>query len=168
MSTTVLAVVYAFHLLAAVVWIGGLVALAAVVLPGARRVLADTPTLGAFLYELERRFSPWANLSLVVLIATGMLQMSADENYGGLLRFDRTWAWAMLFKHLAVIGMALIAGYVALVLEPERRRLQTLAAAGHPDDEARYDLEQRRARLAGLNLGCGLLTLVFTAIATAQ
>ncbi len=167
MSTTILAVVYAFHLVAAVVWVGGLAVLAAVVLPGARRVL-DTPTLGAFLYELERRFTPWANLSLVALIATGMVQMSADENYGGLLRFDNTWAWAMLFKHLAVIGMALIASYAALVLEPERRRLQTLAAAGHPDDEAGYSLEQRRARLASLNLGCGLLTLVFTAIATAQ
>jgi putative copper resistance protein D len=176
MSSTVLAVLYAVHLLAAVVWIGGLVMLSGVVLPAARRVMstrADAKTLAmdpveTVLAELERRFTPLANLSLVTLIATGMLQMSADENYGGFLQFANTWAWAMLFKHLAVIGMALIVGYVALVLEPERRRLQTLAAAKRPDDEATQDLARRRTRLAKLNLVCGLLTLVFTAIATAQ
>ena len=168
MSTTVLAIIYTFHLLAAVVWIGGLIMLALVVLPGARRVLTDAPTMETLLHELERRFNSWANLSLVVLIATGMLQMSADENYGGLLQFDTAWAWAMLLKHLAIIGMAFIAGYVALALEPERRRLQTLATAGHRDDQARYELEQRRTRLAWLNLVCGVLTLAFTAVATAQ
>jgi uncharacterized membrane protein len=180
----VLTVLYAVHLLAAVVWIGGLAMLAVVVIPGARRVLGNWPAdeasahntvempaqsiVEALLAELERRFTPLANLSLVVLIATGLLQMSFDENYGGFLQFNNTWAWAMLFKHLAVIGMAFIAGYVALALEPERRRLQTLAAAGRIDDAATRQLSRRRVRLAGLNLACGLLTLLFTAVATAQ
>jgi uncharacterized membrane protein len=161
----VLVALYAVHLLAAVVWIGGLVILAAVVAPGARRVLGD---VGDLMSELERRFTPLANLGLVVLIATGMLQMSADENYGGFLKFDNTWAWAMLLKHVAVIGMALIAGYVALALEPERRRLLVLAEAGRSDQKTTRQHTRRRARLAWLNLGCGLLTLLFTAIATAQ
>lgn len=176
MSSTVLAILYAVHLLAAVVWIGGLVMLALVVIPGTRRVLSDAPdvktpaqpSVDALLTELERRFTPLANLSLVVLIASGMLQMSVDENYGGFLKFNNTWAWAMLLKHLAVIGMALIASYVALMLEPERRRLRTLAIAKRPNDEGRRALARRYGRLAKLNLGCGLLTLLFTAIATAQ
>lgn len=175
MSSTVLAILYAIHLLAAVLWIGGLIVFALVVLPGARRVLSDLPTdktaaqhpVAAMLVELERRFNPLANLSLVVLIATGMLQMSVDENYGGFLQFNNTWAWAMLFKHLAVGGMTVIAGYVALVLEPERRRLQTLALANRPDDLGSRRLTDRRARLAKLNLASGLLTLLFTAVATA-
>jgi len=120
------------------------------------------------LTELERRFTPLANLSLVALIATGMLQMSADENYGGFLKFNNTWAWAMLLKHGAIVGMALIAGYSVLMLEPERRRLQLLSAANRPDEAANHTLIQRRARLVGINLACGLLTLLFTAIATAQ
>jgi uncharacterized membrane protein len=177
MPSTVLAFLYAIHLLATVVWIGGLVMLALVVIPGARRVLRDdqvTTRASAqspaemLLAELERRFTPLANLSLVVLIATGMLQMSVDENYEGFLQFSNTWAWAMLFKHLAVVGMAAIAGYVALTLEPERRRLQTLAAAKRSDDAASHKLKRRRARLAAVNLTCGLLTLLLSAIATAQ
>jgi uncharacterized membrane protein len=171
-----LSILFAVHLLAAVAWIGGLIVLALVVIPGVRRVLRDAPRATrsdqnageAILAELERRFTPLANLSLVVLITTGMLQMSADENYGGFLQFNNTWAWAMLFKHLAVIGMAAIAGYVALALEPERRRLQMLAAAKRPDTEARQHLNRRRVRLAKLNLVCGLLTLLFSAVATAQ
>jgi uncharacterized membrane protein len=141
-----------------------------------RRVLSDAPcaaesdkkTGEAILAELERRFTPLANLSLVVLITTGMLQMSADENYGGFLQFNNTWAWAMLLKHLAVIGMVAIAGYIALMLEPERRRLQTLATAKRPDTKASQHLTRRRVRLAKLNLVCGLLTLLFSAVATAQ
>ncbi len=175
MSSTVLSILFAIHLLAAVVWIGGLIVLALVVIPSVRRVLNDAPwaaasdqnPVEAIWAELERRFTPLANLSLVVLITTGMLQMSADENYGGFLQFNNTWAWAMFFKHLAVIGMAAIAGYVALVLEPERRRLQTYAAK-RPDTEARQQLTRRRVRLAKLNLVCGLLTLLFSAVATAQ
>ncbi len=176
MSSTVLSILFAVHLLAAVAWIGGLIVLALVVSPGVRRVLSDAPwaaasdqnPVEAIWAELERRFTPLANLSLVVLITTGMLQMSADENYGGFLQFNNTWAWAMFFKHLAVIGMVAIAGYVALVLEPERRRLQILAAAKRPDTEARQQLTRRRVRLAKLNLVCGLLTLLFSAVATAQ
>jgi hypothetical protein len=74
----------------------------------------------------------------------------------------------MLFKHVVVVGMALIAAYVALVLEPERRRLQILAAANSPDEESNQRLARRRVRFATLNLACGLLTLLFTAVATAQ
>jgi uncharacterized membrane protein len=176
MSSTVLAILYAIHLLAAVAWIGGLLMLAIVVIPGARRILSAGSTVEAkqrppfedLLVELERRFTPLANLSLVILIATGILQMSVDENYGGFLKFNNTWAWAMLLKHAAVIGMALIAGYIALVLEPERRRLQLLNTASRPDEAANRQLTHRRTRLAGVNLICGLLTLLFTAIATAQ
>jgi putative copper export protein len=146
--------------------------LSIVVVPGARRALGADQSVkspaGALLIELERRFTPLANLSLVALIATGMIQMSGDPNYGGFLKFDNTWARAMLFKHLAVIAMALIAGYVALALEPERHRLETLAAAKRPDEQAHAALIRRRVRLARLNLGCGVLTLLFTAIATAQ
>lgn len=115
MPSTMLVVLYAVHLLAAVIWIGGLLMIALVVKPGARRVWGETPTIKtsarnaveALLTELGRRFTPLANLSLVVLIVTGMFQMSADPNYDGLLQFNSPWAWAMLFKHLAVIGMAL-------------------------------------------------------------
>jgi uncharacterized membrane protein len=176
MSATVLTILFAVHLLAAVAWIGGMIVLILVVMPGVRRVLRDAAVTATsaqnpvevILTELERRFTPLANLSLVVLIVTGMLQMSADENYGGFLQFNNTWAWAMLFKHLTVLGMAAIAGYVALVLEPERRRLQTLAAANRPDADASQHLIHHRVRLAKLNLVCGLLTLLFTAVATAQ
>jgi uncharacterized membrane protein len=175
------------HLLAAVAWIGGLFLFALVVMPGARHIASKTPdqnsvdrsgrdgiqgetlnVLEGLQDEIERRFTPVANLSLVVLIVTGMLQMSVDENYAGFLTFDNTWAWAMLAKHLAVLGMAVIAGYVGLVLEPERRRLQTLYAAGREDEAASRQLTRRRSRLLWLNLGCGLVTLLFTAIATAQ
>jgi uncharacterized membrane protein len=176
MPGTVLAILYLVHLLAAVALIGGLVILLLVVIPGTRRALSDTGSdqtsaenlVAKLLTEFERRFTPLANLSLVVLVATGMLQMSADDNYDGFLQFSNTWAWAMIFKHLAFLGMVMIAGYVALALEPERRRLRMLQMANRPDERADQQLSRRRARLTLANLVFGLLTLAFTAIATAQ
>ena len=163
MSATLLAILYAFHLMAAVFLIGGLMMLVFTSIGGGR-----DPSRDNFITKLERRFTPLGNLSLVVLIATGMLQMSADPNYDGFLQLSNPWAWAMVSKHLAVVGMLLLSGYIMLVLEPERRRLETLALAKRPDEQAQGALRARRTRVARINLGCGLLTLIFTAIATAQ
>ena len=48
--------------------------------------------------------------SLIVLIVTGMVQLTASSNYVGFLNFSNTWAKAIFLKHIAVGGM--IAGHV--------------------------------------------------------
>ena len=92
MPTTVLALSYWLHLLATIVWIGGLAALVLLV-PGA--LAGETGD------QVYRRFARLSNLSLAVLLVSGMVQLVGEKapNYQGMLNFASLWAQIILAKH---------------------------------------------------------------------
>lgn len=167
MPTWALAIAYALHLVATVIWVGGLALLALVVWPAARARLGAGPEAGRFLSELQRRFNPLAWLSLAVLVGTGLMQMTADPNYDGFLQIDSPWAAAILVKHLAVAGMVVAGAVTQWWVQPEIARLSLLAERGRPAPEM-AGLRRREAALGWANLAGALITLVCTAVATAQ
>lgn len=164
MSTWFLVISYWLHMVATIVWVGGLALMALVVWPGARAVLGPGPQLAELVREWHRRFNPLAWISLAVLVATGLTQMSANKNYQGLLRITNPWAAAILAKHIAIGGMVLIGVYMNWTLQPELSRLAVLEAHGRPASELDR-LRRREIFLTRLNLFCGLLVLAFTALA---
>ena len=151
------------HMLATVVWIGGLAALALFVLPIARRSMAPE-TFSAFLRNIHQKLDPIGWLSMGVLIATGLVQMSADSNYQGLLAFGNDWSKAILFKHIVFFGMLAVSAYLTWRLIPAIQRAAILRARGQESDGAQ-ELERREIRLVYLNLALAILVLVFTALA---
>ena len=96
MSQSSLAISQFFHLLATVVWVGGLVILAVLVWPESRRTMAESPALYSFLSRLRQRFLPLTHLSLAVLLVTGLFQMTANPNYEGVLQFANEWSQVIL------------------------------------------------------------------------
>jgi uncharacterized membrane protein len=166
MPVYLLAFNYWLHLLATVVWVGGLVLMVLVVSPGLARVLGEDASRSDVLAELRRRFTPLANLSLVVLVVTGMLQMVSDGHYDGLLRLSNGWTRAMLLKHLSVGGMVVVGAIMQWQLAPaiERARLLASRQPGQGDLPA---LRTRERQLSRLDLALGILVLLFTALATA-
>lgn len=157
----VLVLSYWVHLLATVVWLGGQALIALVALPALRQgTLADNQW-----WQIQKRFLPWVNVSLVILLITGFIQMTNDSNYTGFLAVDSLWAWAILLKHIAFLGMVAITIYVQIVLYPAISRLQLLSQAAAASESAQ--LRQREVRLLRLNLLCAALVLFFTAVATA-
>lgn len=167
MPRNLLALNYWLHLIATVVWIGGLALMALVVTPGLARSLEDDSRLADVLAELRRRFVPLANLSLAVLVVTGMLQMVSNPNYSGLLRLTNTWTRAILLKHVSVGAMVVLGAYMQWSLNPAVERARLLAS--RQIDEAQLSALHARERwLSRLNLALGVLVLLFTALATAQ
>jgi uncharacterized membrane protein len=164
MPTWILAISFWLHMLATIVWVGGLALMALVVWPGARAMMGPGPELGQFIRRLQQRFSPLAWLSLAVLIATGLTQMEANPNYDGLLHISNPWTMAILAKHVVVGGMILIGLYMQLSLQPELARLALLEAHGRPVPDAEK-LRQRELNLTRLNLLCGVVVLGLTAAA---
>lgn len=164
---TILAVSYFFHLIATVVWVGGLVILGLLVMPETRRVLHEQPALYTLLNRLRSRFLPLSHFSLVVLTVTGLIQMTADRNYDGVLQFTNEWSRVILFKHLAVGGMLLCGLALQYVVAPALERASLLAERGKGDPNAWERLHRREVRLTWLNIGLGLLVLAFSAWATA-
>lgn len=159
---------YWLHMLATVIWIGGLAALAIFVLPAARRVL-DAPAYAAFLSGLQQRFDPLGWFSLVILTATGMFQMSASPGYQGFLAIENRWAAAILVKHLLFFGMAGLSAYLTWGVMPKIRRLALRRSASPQADEPEARrLAAQETRLLQLNLLLGVLVLALTAIARAS
>lgn len=160
----ILALSYWIHLLATVVWLGGMALLALVAWPALRQgTLADNQWLA-----MQKQFTPWANISLVLLLITGFVQMTNDPNYSGFLAVDSVWAWAILLKHVAFAALVLLTAYVQFALHPAMSRLALLvekrpqlAAA----EQAR--LSRREGQLLWLNLACAAVVLLLTAVATA-
>lgn len=167
-SDFLLSISYLFHLIATVVWIGGLVTLSFLVQPLTARLISDAKTRAELLAGLQRRFQPAANVSLIVLLLTGMVQLFSNANYKGLLQFDNVWSQVILIKHLGVIGMIGLAAVVTFSVQPALRRLDLLAANGVEDEVGAARLQRQQVRLTRLNLALMTLILICTAIASAQ
>jgi uncharacterized membrane protein len=117
---------------------------------------------------LGQRLLPWANLSLVLLLITGFVQMTNDTNYSGFLAIDGAWAWAMLVKHLLFGLVVLIAAYWQFGYYPAVERTAVLAQQkpqlAQPELAA---LAKREKQLLSVNLACAVLILFCTAVMTA-
>ena len=167
MSQSSLAISLFFHLLATVVWIGGLVILTVLVWPESRRVLAENPALYTFLTRLRKRFMPLTHLSLAVLLVTGLFQMTADPNYEGVLQFTNEWSQVILLKHLALGGMVICGVALQFWVVPALERVSLLRERNRGDAQEWTRLRRYEVRLTWINVILGVLVLGFTAWATA-
>jgi uncharacterized membrane protein len=159
---------YFFHLIATVAWIGGLVTLAMIVQPALNHTITDAKERARLLEAVQKRFQPIANLSLIVLILTGMVQTFTNRFYKGFLQFDNAWAQAILLKHLAIVGMIILAGIITFSIQPALRRNALLVANDVADEAQSARLQHQQVRLTRINLALSVLVLLFTAIASAQ
>jgi uncharacterized membrane protein len=158
--------IYWLHMLATVVWIGGLAALSLIVLPASARAL-DAGAFARLLDAIQRRLDPVGWTCLLVLLGTGMFQMSANPSYRGFLAIDNTWAAAILVKHLVFLLMTGISAFLTWGLLPRLKRAALLEAQGKPAPD-KAGLHRREVRLLNLNLVLGALVLALTAIARAS
>ena len=148
MSEAALALSLFFHIAATVIWIGGILLITFLVVPELTRALAEQPALFRILTRLRNRFMNLGNLALAVLIVTGLLQMSTDPNYEGLLRFSNRWSQALLLKHILIIAMALCGLVLQFALAPALERTSLLRDRGISDADEWRRLQRRERRLS--------------------
>jgi len=167
-----LTLAYWLHMCATVIWIGGLAAMAVFILPAAHQTLSAQSMLD-FLNSVQSRLDRWGWFSLVVLAATGMVQLSANPNYDGFLAVEDRWAIAILVKHIAFLGMAGVSAYLTWGIMPKIRRavLRRASKSGTgdtPETSAEMaGLQRQELWLLRLNLVLGIVVLGLTAVARA-
>ncbi len=162
-----LALAYWLHIVATVTWVGGLIALSVLVIPAARRTL-QPGDYAALFARLQAGLQRVGWLSLAVLIATGMFQMSAHPAYEGFLAISNAWSVAILIKHILIGFMVLVGAYLTWGIMPSLRRMALLRAAGQNLDAAKdLALRKRESRALTINLILSILVLLLTAIARA-
>ena len=163
MSQAALAISLFFHILATVVWIGGILLITFLVVPQLNSALADLPALQQLLLRLRKRFAQISNLALAVLVLTGLLQMTADPHYDGLLQLDNDWSRVLLLKHLLIIGMAVLGMVLQLSVAPTLERSTLLLQRGKGDDSELRRLRRKEQRLSLLVAMLALLILAASA-----
>lgn len=160
----VLVLSYWVHLIATVIWFGGLAVLAMSALPALRQGTIDA---NAWL-ALQKKLLPWADLSLVLLLLTGFVQMTNDVNYSGFMVVDSVWAWAMLVKHIAFGLLIAAMAYLQFGFYPALERAKALAEKRPSLAESEQaKLAKQEKRLLWINLLCAVVILFCTAVATA-
>lgn len=150
-------------MLATVIWIGGLTVLLFLVLPMISRVL-PVENQAILLEQIQRRFDPISWGCLLLLVATGLFQMSANPNYQGFLAINNRWAAAILIKHL-LFGVMIVANAVltwGVLPGLKRVALKRQKGLDAPEDAS---LRRRELLLLRLNFVLGVLILGMTALA---
>lgn len=139
-----------FHLLASVVWVGGIAMILLVTLPGGRASL-DAGSLGKFMKEATMRFTPLANLSIVIIILTGAVMAFLKQSAAGS-------AAAMSIKYLLAAAMISIHFYRGWLLTPA---IAKLSQGNDPDRVAK--LQRFSMNLVKTNFALGILIILFSA-----
>lgn len=165
--TWAVALVFWLHMLATVAWLGGLAAIAILVLPVARRVLKPADQL-AFIAGIQRRLEPLAWFSLAILIATGLFQLSVNPHYDGFLSTTGQWSLAILTKHTLVILMIVVSAIQTWEVLPALRRGLMRIEKGLADEAEVKRLQKKETLLLRLNIGLSIFILAATAFARAS
>ncbi len=135
------------HLLAAVVWVGGMFFAYMALRPAAATVLQPPQRLPLWTRTFER-FFPWVWVAVILLPATGYAIIFGV--LGGM-------AQAGLHVHLMQgLGWLMILLYLHLYFAPFRRMQRAVAAADWPAGGAQL---ARIRRTVGINLILGLLVV---------
>lgn len=168
MNYAILAVSNWLHLLATVVWIGGIVLILMVVLPGAKEAL-EQPVVGKLMEAITKRFTPLANTSIVVIVLTGLALAFFDKNLLGSGKFSSTWSLVVIGKHLIVAPMIVIHFYRSLVLSPKIKRLSVEQAGSYAGKLSPNlpKLQRLSLNLIWVNLSLGILVLLLSGMAAA-
>ncbi|APE31824.1 hypothetical protein BOX17_13200 [Halomonas aestuarii] len=136
------------HLLAAVVWVGGMFFAWMILRPVAGQLL-EPPQRLTLWYHVFKRFFPWVWASMAVLLATGLWMLFGV--FGGM-------GGAGSHVHLMLVtGLAMMAIFLHVWFAPFPRLGRALAGEDWP--EGGRQLAQIR-RLIGINLIIGMITVV--------
>jgi uncharacterized membrane protein len=142
----------ALHLLAAVIWVGGMF-FAYMALRPVAATLLEPPLRLPLWSQTFARFFPWVWTAVLVLPLTGYWMIF--HVFGG-------FAFVGLHVHLMhAIGLVMIAIFLHVYFAPYRRMNRAIAAGDFPG--AGKSLGQIR-RLIGINLILGLTTVVIAAL----
>lgn len=151
MRELILITSYWIHIVATVIWLGGITFILFVAIPSAKQVLGGDA--GKLMGEITKRFTPLANYSIVLMVITGAVLMSLNKGFSA-PNIVNYWTMTLILKLLLVIVMIAIHFYRGLVLAPKITRTAT--------DSEKVALQRLSLNLVKVNLVLGLLVLLLS------
>jgi len=155
-----LSIINWLHLLATVVWIGGMASNILVLMPSVRETL-DPRSAGALMAAAMKRSRILIYSSVSVLLITGVVMTLLNKLYLGLMQLDNSWSQIILVKHIFIAVLIILVIYAFEVLAPKVR----LIASKGPSPELAM-LQNLQMRMAMIAFVLGVVILLLTGIAT--
>ena len=159
MNLIILSASYFLHFLATVVWIGGIIMILLVILPSAKTSLESAPMISGLMKEITKHFTLMANISIFILIVTGIVVAFYNKNFTNILDLSNHWNLVMFLKHIFVALMIIIHFYRGLILNPKIGKLSLQV-----DDSQIAKLRKYSLDLVKANLVLGVVVLVVSGI----
>ena len=154
MGKIILVVSYWLHLIATVIWIGGITFILFIAIPSTKQVLGTES--GKLMGEISKRFTPLANYSIILLIITGLVLTGFNKQFSGIGNFKNNWTLVLTLKHVLILGMVAVHFYRGLVLSSKIVKTESIAE--------KASLRKLSLNLVKVNFCAGLLVLLLTGI----
>lgn len=138
------------HNLFTAFWIGGMLLMAAVVLPGIRKnpKIAEPMMV---IHGIQDRLKAFALVSMAGLAFTGLLLGRSSKNFTGLLDFSSQYMTAVSVKHILIVIMVILA-FLRLSIN---KRIKI---------EMKMELQKASAAVLALNALLGIVVLFLSSM----
>ena len=152
MKELILITCYWLHLIATVIWVGGITFILFIAIPSSKQVLgAESAKL---MGDISKRFTPLANYSIMFLVITGIVLAGLNKQFSGIRGFENNWTTALILKFILVFSMAAIHFYRGLVLSPKITRTVS--------ETEKAGLQKLSLNLVKVNFTLGLSVLLLS------
>jgi uncharacterized membrane protein len=143
------------HVLATVIWIGGMLVNFLVIRPTTAKVL-EPAVAGKFTQALMKRFRIFVYASIVILGITGIPMNIVSEHYESIIYFENTWGIISFIKHLLYGLLVILAVLNFEVIGP---RLAGAASGGDQVQAAKWSKSLAMSGMVAMASAIGTLIL---------
>ena len=131
------------HVIATLIWIGGMMVNALVIRPTTAKVL-EPSVAGQFTQAMMKRFRIFVYASIVILGITGIPMKIVSEHYVSIINFESFWGILSFVKHLLYGVLVVLAVLNFEVISPR------VARAAAVSDNQQFALWKKRLAVSGM------------------
>lgn len=114
-----------FHVMATILWIGGMIVNNLVIRPALQKAL-QPEQVNEIMGIIMSKFRIIVYVSIIVLFVTGIPMKIVSENYVGIIDFSSIWGIVSFVKHVFVAFLALFAFYSFEIMPKKLRKAMVL------------------------------------------
>lgn len=167
MEYAITTISYWLHLLATVIWIGGIFLILFAVLPSAKEYLGKEAS--GFMSIISKKFTPFANYSILILVITGIFMISFNRGFNSLAALETIYSKILFLKILIVAVMIIIHFYRGLMLNPRIAKISSMIEESSGEAREKVssqisNLKNLSLNLVKINFGLGMIILILSGL----
>lgn len=144
-----------FHLLGTVIWIGAMILLLFVIIPGAKEVFGSTPEYKKLLKSIGKRMTSLVNIAIIIIIISGILLAVSEKNSE--IEEEHSFKESFIFTSKVLLASIMVIIHFSRnkIIAPILEKM----AAKDPTSKSFIRLQKIQMDLVWVNLTLGLIVM---------